>query len=129
MTKGTEQFEKMAQEASENMQEQAQAYIESCNIFAKGLEDLVKQHAAFAQSFAEKQMKFMNDAMTVKTLDELTAAQKTAVQDNVEALTAHVTKNTEAYIKLSQQAVAPLNAALDKTVKKANQTVNKAKAA
>ena len=121
MTKTANPFEQMAQEASKSGKAQSEACMRSLNVFMKGSEDLFKTNSAFFQKFAEKQMKYMNDSLKVTTLNEWAETQNEIAQENFNDLMELATKTSEQCVKLTTEALEPINEQINQAVKKATQ--------
>ena len=123
MTEKTVKYEKVVQDLAKNGQESMEVYMKSCGIFMKGVEELTRSQVTFAQGFAEKQMKYVNDALKVKTLNEWSDVQNEVAQNTFKELMDNATTASEKYVKLVTDAFEPLNVQVGKTLKKATESV------
>jgi phasin family protein len=120
MTKGnTMQFDKMAHEAANGSKEYMDSCMKGCSVMMKGMENLVKTQSNFMQSFSEKQMKFFNDAIKSKTLNEWTEIQSSAAQENMNDLMEIATTASEQIVKIATEVLEPINSQFGKTMGKA----------
>ena len=116
MTKSTNQFEKFSQTAANSTRELIEAAIKSATILAKGGEDLFQANVSLAQSAAEKQAKFMKEAMSAKTINEFADIQNKSAQANFEEFVASATKISELSSKVINDAAEPINSQISKSV-------------
>lgn len=121
MFQGQPQFEKLAQDASAQSREHIEAVIKSTTIFAKGFEDIMRMSMSMAQEAAERQGKFMKEVLSSKTLNEFTEVQNKVAQTNFDEFMSGATKITEMSVKLMTDAAEPMNAQMNKGIKKATQ--------
>ena len=89
------------------------------SILMKGLEDIVETATALIQSSTEKQTKYIKQAMSSKNINDLADIQGKMFQENLDDLLAGLTKISEMSIKVLSDSSEPLNAELNKAVKKA----------
>lgn len=94
------------------------ALVQSGTIVAKGAEEAGKQVAAFGQSAVEKNVATGKALLAVKTLNELVELQNAYVKQTMDALVAEGTKLQELSIKITNEALAPINARVNATVEK-----------
>lgn len=120
LTNSQAQFEKISQDASEIGKSNMDAVSSSVNIMAQGCEQMFKTSMSLYQSLAEKQMKFMKNAMGKKTLNELTNEIQIASQDNFNELMSGMTTLSEQCIRTAMDCFEPINDQVSKNVKKAN---------
>lgn len=119
MTKGnTMQFDKLTQDAANSSKEYADSCMKGCSVLMKGMEGLVKTQSNFVQTFSEKQMKFFNDAIKSKTLNEWTEIQSSAAQENFNDLMEIATTASEQLVKIATEALEPINSQFGKVMSK-----------
>ena len=123
MTQGQEKFEKITQDAAEMGRENVEAVIKAGTIFFKGYEDLMRTAVEMTQKSAEKQSKYMQQALSMKNLNELTSLQNKMVQDNFDDFMQGTTKLSEMTAKLLSEASEPVNAQVNKSVEKASKAM------
>jgi phasin family protein len=116
-------FDKFANDLAKQNQETMDAYMKSCGTFMKGFEELTRAQMAFTQSLAEKQMKYFNDALKIKTLNEWSEVQNVAAQETFNEVIDAATKMSEKYVKVATDSFEPLNTQLEKSLKKATESV------
>lgn len=98
-----------------------QAYARCCNVIVSGMEDLMKYQSTFFQQFAEKQMKYINDSLQVRTLNEWTETQHEIAQENLNDLMDMATRSSERCVKIASEAFEPLNEELNKFIRQTGQ--------
>lgn len=121
MNDTTQKFEKLTAEAAAHQQEQLEAVIKSGNLFLAGTQDLLKTYAGLAQQSVEKNSEAVKTLLGCKTLNELTETQTRLAQESFEGFINNATKLSELSVKLATESFEPLNAQLNKTVKKASE--------
>lgn len=119
MTQGQINFEKMTQEATEMGRENVEAFIQSGTVFAQGFENIMRTAMGFAQKTAEKQSKFVKEAMTTKTLNDFTEMQNKIAQASFDDFMTNSTKLTELSVKTLNESIEPINAQVTKGMQKA----------
>lgn len=120
MTKGTNQFEKIAQDATDFSREGFEAFQKSIQILAKGSEEMWKTAMSIAQDSAEKQQKYMKDAMGTKTLNEWADMQNKIAQTQFDDFMAGATKISELGVRTLTECSEPMNQQMTKAMNKAN---------
>lgn len=123
MSQSKSQMDKFAQDGASFGRENVEAFIKSSTIFAKGFEDILRQTVALAQSAAEKQAQYVNQAMSSKTLNEWSEVQNKIAQTNFDDFMAGATKISELSIKVLTESAEPLNDQLGKSIKKASDSM------
>lgn len=119
MTQGQINFEKLTKEATEMGRENVEAFIQSGTVFAQGFENIMRTAMGFAQKTAEKQSKFVKEAMTTKTLNEFTEMQNKIAQASFDDFMTNSTKLTELSVKTLNESIEPINAQVTKGMQKA----------
>lgn len=124
MSKSTNKsFEKLAQDANAMGQEQMDALMKSTQIFAKGMEDIMKAYMDLAQSASVKSQEAAQNMMACKTLNELTEAQTKFAQSSFDEFMTGATKMSEMSVKVATEAMEPINDQLGKAMKKASESM------
>lgn len=123
MSQGKSQIDKITQEATALGRENFEAWIQSGTIFAKGFEEIARTAIALSQGAAERQAKFLNQALSSKTLNEFAEAQNKIAQANLDDLMSAATKLSEMSVKLMSEAAEPLNEQVGKGIRKASESV------
>ena len=122
MSQGKSQMDKIAQDATAFSREGFEAWIQSSTIFAKGFEEIARTAIALSQGAAERQAKFLNQALSSKTLNEFAEAQNKIAQANLDDLMSDATKLSEMGVKLMSEAAEPLNEQMGKGIRKASES-------
>lgn len=123
MTKSKNQFDQFTKEASSASKEGVDAFVKSGTIFAKGVEEIIRETMSFAQASAEKQMQFAKEAMSTKTINEFSEIQNKIAQTNFDDFMSTATKITELGTKVLTEAIEPINNQVTKSVQKATDAV------
>ena len=123
MTQSKNQFDQLTKEASAASKESVDAFVKSGTIFAKGMEELMRETMSYAQSAAEKQAQFAKDALSAKTINEWSEIQNKIAQENFDDFMSSVTKISELGTKVISEAIDPINKQMTKTAQKASQSV------
>ena len=123
MTQGKTNFDKFTQDAAKTGKEHAEAFIESGNIFMKGLEDISGAYISWAQSSVEKNSQTAKALMGCKTINEYAETQNKWMQQNFDDLMAGMTKLSELSVKLASDAFEPINDHVSKSVRKITDSI------
>ena len=102
--KGTETLT----EATEFAKGNVEALVESGKIYAAGVQDLGKGYVEEAKSAYEAMTADLKEIAAIKSPTELFQLQGKIARRNFDALVATSSKNTEAFLKLANDAFAPL---------------------
>lgn len=94
------------------------AVVQSGTIVAKGAEEAGKQVAAFTQASLEQSLAIGKSALAVKSIRELIDLQNSYLKSSLDALVAESTKWQQLSIKVTNEALAPLNARVNVAVEK-----------
>ncbi len=87
-----------------------EAFVKSSQIWTAGVQDLSKQAAATAQAQFEETMSAFKAMTSVKSLKDLFELQSTFAKSAMEKTMAESGKMTDASVKLTEQALAPIAA-------------------
>ena len=123
MTQGKSQFDKFTGDATKTSKEQMDAYMKSGNIFMKGFEDYAKTYMSWAQSSTEKNAQAVKALLSCKSINEYTETQNKWVQQNFDDFMAGATKLSELGVKVTTDALEPINDQFSKSIKKAAETL------
>jgi len=123
MTQSKTQFDTLTKDATELSRDHVEACIKSSTIFAKGCEDMMRTMMSLAQSAAERQGKFVKEALNSKTLNEWTEVQNKIAQTNFDEFMSSATKMTEMSVKVLNDSVEPINAQMTKGIQKATKSM------
>ncbi len=121
MSKTTAQFEQLIKETTDFGASYSEACTKSAGIIMKGAEDIVGTVMSLAQSSAEKQSKFMKEAMGVKTINEFAEMQNKIAQTNFDDFMSGATKISEISTKVLTDGVEPVSAKISEVINKATQ--------
>ena len=103
--KGTE----MASEAVEFQKGNVEAMVESSRILVSGMQDMGRTYVEEARSAAEAMQDDVKKMAAIKSPTELFQLQGEIARRNFDAMVATASKNTEAMIKLANDAFAPVS--------------------
>ena len=95
-----------------------EAAMKAAQIFATGWQDLSKQVAATTQSSLEESVATMKAIAGVKSIKEAIDLQTSFARTMMEKAIAESGKMTDASLKLTEQAIAPLTARVSLAVEK-----------
>lgn len=123
MTQNKAQYEKLTNEAASAGKENVEAILKSTNIWMKGTEDLFKTYLSLAQESAAKNSEAIKTLLGCKTLNELTEVQNKLAQESFDGFMAGATKLSELTVKLTTEALEPINDQVSKTIRKATDAV------
>ncbi|QQG36516.1 MAG: phasin family protein [Micavibrio aeruginosavorus] len=123
MTQNKTQYDKLANDAAAAGKENVEAFLRSTNIWVKGTEDLIKTCMTLAQENASKNSEAIKTIMGCKTLNELTEVQNKLAQETFDGFMAGATKLSELTVKLTTDALEPINDQVSKSIKKATESV------
>lgn len=123
MSQSKNQMEKMTQDVTSFSRDGIEACIKSSTLWMKGCEDIMRTAMSLAQSSAEKQSKYVKEALSSKTLNEFAEVQNKIAQSNFDDFMAGATKISEQCVKVLSECSEPVNAQASKVVKKATQAM------
>ena len=112
--KGTE----VATEAAEFAKGNVEAFVESSKIFAAGAQSLGKNYVEEAKSAYETMTADVKELAAVKSPTELFQLQGKIARRNFDMFVATSSKNTEAFLKLATDTVAPLTGRVEVATEK-----------
>ena len=122
-TVAKEQFEKTAAQllkSYEDLQATGKANVEaliaSSTIAAKGAEDLGREVVAYGQSALDKSITTGKALLAAKTLQEVVELQNDFLKSSFDAMLAETSRLQELTTKVTNEALAPLNARVTATV-------------
>lgn len=123
MAQGKNQMDKMAQEAANAGRENMEACIKSGSIWMKGCEDIMRTCMSLAQNSADKQAKYIKEALSSKTLNEWAECQSKIAQACFDDCMSGATKISEMSVKVLSEAIEPVNNQATKTIQKASESI------
>ena len=123
-TRFQQAFEKsssMLAEMTDLAKGNVEAVVESGKLLAAGMQDMGKTYADEAKSAYETVTADMKEMAAIKSPTELFQLQGKIMRRNFDALVAATTKNTDAAIKLANEAIAPISGRVTVTTEKLSQ--------
>ena len=121
--KGMEKAMKTAEEFVAFGQGNVEAFIKSSQIWAAGVQDLSKQVAATAQANFDETMSTFKAMSAIKSLKDAFELQAGLARSTMEKTMAESGRLTDASLKLTEQAMAPITARVTLAVEKFGKTV------
>ncbi len=115
---GMEKAMKTAEEFVTFGQGNMEAFVKSGQIWAAGVQDLQKQFAATAQASFDESMSTFKALTSVKSLKDAIDLQTSFARSAMEKTMAESGRLTEASLKLTEQAMAPITARVTLAVEK-----------
>ena len=112
--KGTE----LTKDAVEFQKGNFEALVESGKILASGMQDMGRTYVAEAKSAAETVQADVKKVAAVKSPTELFQLQGEIARRNFDAMVSTTSKNTEAMLKLANEAFAPLSSRMSLAAEK-----------
>ncbi len=123
MTKTQSQFDAFFKETSDFGANYSEACTKSGTIFMKGMEDIVSTMVSLAQQSAEKQSKYMKDAMSCKTVNDFAETQNKIAQSSFDDFMSGATKLSEISVKVLTEGTEPVSAQMTKAMEKATKAM------
>ncbi len=120
-TKAQEAYDKtsgLVAEATEVAKGNVEAFVESSKIVAGGVQEFGKSYAAEAKTAYETLTADMKEVAAVKSPTELFQLQGKILRRNFDAAVAATSKNSEAAMKLANDAFAPISGRVNLAVEK-----------
>jgi phasin family protein len=108
----------VAAEAAEFAKGNVEAFVESSKILAAGAQSLGKTYVEEAKSAYETMTADVKELAAVKSPTELFQLQGKIARRNFDAMVATSSKNTEAFLKLANDAFAPLTGRVEVATEK-----------
>lgn len=121
-TANMEKAMKTAEEMVTFGQGNLEAFVKASQIWVAGVQDLSKQVAATAQAQVEQTVATFKALAGVKSLKEAVDLQTSLARTSMEKAVAETGKLTDASLKLTEQALAPLTARVTLAVEKFSRT-------
>lgn len=115
---GMEKAMKSVEQMMAFSQGNIEAFMKSGQILATGMQDLSKQFAATAQASMDETMSTFKALAGVKSLKDAIDLQTSLARSTLEKTMAESGKLTDASIKLTEQALAPITARVTLAVEK-----------
>ncbi|NLR73084.1 TIGR01841 family phasin [Novosphingobium sp. ERN07] len=108
-------------DAGEFAKGNVEAVVESSKIFASGLQEMTKGYVAETKSVFETMTADVKDLTTVKSPTEFFEKQSALMRKNFDAAVAASSKNSEALLKLANEAFQPISTRVSLAVEKMKQ--------
>jgi phasin family protein len=118
MKEGVEKAMKTAEELVAFSQGNVEAIVKSSQIWATGVQDLSRNFAAAAQASLDESMSAFKALTSVKSLKDAFELQSSFARAALEKSLAQSGKLTDASLKLTEQALAPITARVSVAVDK-----------
>lgn len=118
MKEGVEKVMKTAEELMAFSQGNIEAIMKSGQIWASGMQDLSKHLAAAAQASLDQSMSAFKAMTSVKSLKDAFELQSSFARSALEKSMTESGKLTDASMKLTEQALAPITARVSVAVEK-----------
>jgi len=115
---GMEKAMKTAEELMAFSQGNLEAMVKSGQIWAAGVQDIGKQLAATAQASFDETMSTFKAMSSIKSLKDAFDLQASLARTTMEKTLAESGKLTDASVKLTEQALAPLTARVSLAMEK-----------
>lgn len=116
--KASAQTMKAYEDAAKFNKENLDAFVVASTTYAKGVESVSKSWAAFAQETFEASANVAKAILGAKTLKEAVDLQTDFAKTTFDKLVAEGTKVSEASIKVTNEALEPINARVNVAVEK-----------
>ncbi len=110
LKEGVEKAVKTSEELLAFSQGNLEAFVKATQIYASGFQDLSKHIAATSKASLEESVAFSKSLMGVKSVKEAVDLQTGYAKTSIEKAVAESNKLTDATVKLTEQAIAPLTA-------------------
>ena len=110
MKEGMEKAMKTAEQLVAFSQGNIEAFVKSSQIWNMGVQDLSKDMAAAAQATVEESMSTLKALTSVKSLKDALELQAAFARSALEKTVAQSGKLTDASLRLTEQAMAPITA-------------------
>jgi phasin family protein len=123
MTKSTIAFDKLTKDAADMSREYSDACVKSSTILMKGFENIMGALVSMAQTSAEKQARFLKEAMSSKTINEFAEVQNKIAQANFDDFMSSATKISEMGVKVLTESSEPVNSQMTKAIQKATESM------
>jgi len=116
LKEGVEKAVKTSEEMLAFSQGNLEAIVKATQIYATGFQDLSKHIAASSKTSLEESVAFGKSLMGVKSVKEAVDLQTGFAKSSIEKAVAESNKLTDATVKLTEQAIAPITARISLAV-------------
>lgn len=101
--------------------EQAEAFMQFSTKLAKGVDEIIRKSMDLAQKSAAKQSELIKIALSSKSLNEWQEAQNKLAKNSFDDFMTNATAISELSVRVLTESAEPLNAQVNKSIKKANE--------
>lgn len=122
-TVNAKSFDKISNETLSFGKDCSEACAKSGQIFMKGFEDIMGAVVSLMQSSAEKNAKFVKEALSSKTMNEFAEVQSKMAQASFDDFMTGATKISELSVKVLSEGAEPVNSQITKAVQKATESL------
>jgi phasin family protein len=116
LKEGVEKAVKTSEEMLAFSQGNMEALVKATQIYAAGFQDLSKHLAASSKTSLEESVAFSKSLMGIKSIKEAVDLQTGFAKSSIEKAVAESNKLTDATVKLTEQAIAPITARISLAV-------------
>lgn len=99
----------LASEMGDFSKENVEAVVESSKILASGVQDMAKNYVEEGKAAVSTMTSDVKEIAAVKSPTEFVQLQSQIVSRNFDATVANFSKTTEAWVKLANEAFAPIS--------------------
>jgi phasin family protein len=110
LKEGVEKAVKTSEEMLSFSQGNVEALVKAGQIYASGIQDISKHIAASSKASIEESVAFGKSLLGVKSVKEAVDLQTGFAKSSIEKAVSESNKLTDATVKLTEQAIAPLTA-------------------
>jgi phasin family protein len=123
MNKSQSQFDNLTKDQGAWVKDTMEAMMKSGKVTAERMQEMMNFCTQMAQESSEKQAQMMKSMMQCKTMSDWTEFQSKCAQNSFEDMMQAMTKFTEMTIKVTSEAMEPINDQMTKAMKKASDTM------
>jgi phasin family protein len=122
LKEGVEKAVKKSEEMLAFSKGNMEAIVKATQIYATGFQDLSKHFAATSKASLEESVAFSKSLLGVKSVKEAVDLQTSFTKSSIEKAVAESNKLTDATVKLTEQAIAPITARISLAVESFGKT-------
>ena len=112
---------KTAEEMQKLSKENLEACLQASTIIAKGMQELGREWTAYLQESMERSAAATKALMAARTMQEIVSLQSDWMKASLDKLIAEATKLSEQTVKVTNEAMEPINARLSVAAEKINE--------
>jgi phasin family protein len=116
LKEGVEKAVKTSEELLSFSKGNVEAFVKATQIYATGVQDISKHIAASSKASLEESVAFSKSLLGVKSVKEAVELQTGFTKSSIEKAVAESNKLTDATVKLTEQAIAPITARISLAV-------------